>query len=265
MFSHSHALCQSLIHGPLLIGDLPEASTFPRDRLRLPHIIPKLDLEQKLGHLYEDAMAVLLEESSGFELLARNLQLQEKTTLGEIDFLVRDLASQQLIHLELATKFYLGVETKTGLALPGPDPRDNYSRKIQRLRTHQLTLVRNHRNSLPESFRTEPITVHSLVYGCLFDHVHAPQPAHPEFIYPHCRRGQWLTIDECADHFHQDSILELIPKSLWPVSFDHLEDAPLEKWTPAPELERCLMIRANHGPDPCFVVPSHYPQCAGDA
>lgn len=264
MFTHSSALCQSLIHGPLLIGDLPEASALPRDRLRLPDIIPQLDPEQKLGHLYEDAMAILLEASSGFKLLARNLQLRGKTTLGEIDFLIREHESQQLIHLELATKFYLAVETETGLTLPGPDPRDNYFRKIHRLRTHQLPLVRNHRNSLPDIFQNEAVAVHQLVYGCLFDHVHAPKPAHPEFIHPQCRRGQWLTIDECPSFFQQDSLLEIVPKTLWPVPFKYLEDAPLEKWKADPGVERCFMIRADHQPTPYFVVPSHYPRPAGD-
>ena len=57
----STALLQSLIEGPLLLKDLPEADTFSHGALTLPETQTSLNFEQKLGHLYEDSLATLLE------------------------------------------------------------------------------------------------------------------------------------------------------------------------------------------------------------
>lgn len=264
MTSPTYPLLQSLVRGPLLIGDLPEAASFPYRDLTIPANFSPLNLQQKLGHLYEDALTILLEASPRFDLLARSLQLQTnaQTTLGELDFLLRDLGDDQLIHLELATKFYLAVETSSTLTLPGPDARDNYFRKLQRLRSHQLPLAQKHRSDLPEEYRHQTIIARQLVYGCLFDHIGATKPADPDFINPNCRRGRWLTIDECSDHFEPATQLQIIPKALWPVPLSLIQDTPLEHWNPDSPVERCLMLRADDDTTPYFVTPPDYPEHA---
>ena len=261
MTSISQPLLQSFIEGPLLVGDLPEADAFHHGVLSLPDSINELKLDQKLGHLCEDAFAALLESSHLFDLLARNLQLQTDihTTIGELDFLLRDLSKGQLIHLELATKFYLAIETEDGLALPGPDARDNYFKKLQHLRDHQLRLTQTHRNTLPEPYRREPIMTRQLIYGCLFDHIHAATVAKPEFINPHCRRGRWLTIDECVTHFPEDTHFQIIPKALWPVPLQLIQDIPLETLKPDRTINRCIMLRVNEETIPYFLTPPNWP------
>jgi len=95
----SAALLQSLLNGNLLINDLPEAVSFDRALLQMPREIPLLNSQQKLGHLYEDALAVLLRESPQLDLLAQNLQVQKDAhhTLGELDFLIRERDGGRLI------------------------------------------------------------------------------------------------------------------------------------------------------------------------
>jgi hypothetical protein len=257
----AHALFQSLIEGPLLLGDLPEAACFPHRALLMPNLVEPLNLQQKLGHLYEDALAVLLKASPQYDLLARNLQLQTDahTTVGELDFLIRDLNSGQLIHLELATKFYLAVESESGLTLPGPDARDNFSRKRDRLRTHQLVLTEKFRETLPAEFRSEAIVTRQLIYGCLFDHIRSQNIAEPEFVTAHCRRGRWLPLDELTDHFPSGTQFQRIPKALWPVPLALLENSLLEEWTPPSQVSHCTMLRINDEPTPYFVAPVGYP------
>ncbi len=253
----TRSLLQSLTGSPLLIGDLPETASFPYEELTLPTETPELNAQQKLGHLYEDALAVVLEASERFDLLAQNLQVQKDahTTVGELDFLVRDLTSGQLIHLELATKFYLAV----GDALPGPDARDNYFKKLDRLRSHQLTLVKNYRDFLPKEFRDEEIVTQQLIYGCLFDHIDSPTPAAPEFLNPKCRRGKWMHIDDVANFFSDETNFRIIPKTLWPVPLPLLTEVALEKWSSKDPLERCVMIRAGDHEAPYFIAPQNYP------
>jgi len=248
----------SLLEGPLLVGDLPEARVFSRKNW-LP-CVPKtaLNLEQKLGHLYEDALALVL----GEDLLEQNFQLRKDihTTVGELDFLLCSKNDGPLIHLELATKFYLAVNTPNGLVFPGPDARDNYQRKLQRLREHQLTLTQQHRDCLPECYRKKEIEVRQLIYGCLFDHIETEKIAHPDWISPNCRRGRWLHLSECHHHFRPETEFRLIPKPLWPVPLRFLDRHLLARWKPPENLDRCVMVAVEEELQPYFIAPSTYPK-----
>jgi len=257
----SNALFQSLIEGSLLMQDLPEGVAFRCDSLVMPEKVCSLNLEQKLGYLYEDALWVMLESTPRYECLERGLQIRRETgeTLGELDFLVRDLSSDQLIHLELAVKFYLAVETADGFLLPGPDARDNYYRKLKKMRLHQLLLTEKFPELLPESVRDEAIIVQQLVQGCIFDHVNASRPVEAEFLNPIGRRGKWLLSTECAEYFGSNAQLEIIPKPLWPVPFSLMEGIDLDRWDVDEEITRCLMVRSNGGNLPYFIAPSEYP------
>jgi len=258
----STALLQSLIEGPLLLTSLPEAHTFPHNTLTLPDVQTSLNFEQKLGHLYEDALETLLDPSSQYDLIDKSLQIRENSgrTLGELDFLVKDTLSASFIHLELAVKFYLAIESDDHFLLPGPDARDNYFRKLEKMRSHQLSLVRKYPHLLPEKFQHEEITVQQLVYGCIFDHIHANLPVETEFLHPSGRRGKWLRAQECSQYFRSDTTFEIIPKTLWPVPLHLMEHIELELWQPTDDIPRCLMIRTDTSNSPYFITPNSYPE-----
>ena len=265
----SKALFQSLTHQPPLLGDLPEAVSFPCQSLVLPKGPCVLDLQQKLGHLYEDALAVLLESTPRYDLLIQSLPIRQDAghTLGELDYLLKDRVSDRLIHLELAVKFYLAVETDSGLLLPGPDARDHYFRKLEKMRSHQLVLVDKYRHLLAEPFREQEIDVQQLVHGCIFNHVHASAPLQAGFLNPHGRRGKWLHAEECVAYFGKDSLLEVIPKPLWPASLEVMAGMKLEKWQIDEDIDRCVMVRracTGGGGDggPYFIAPNNYPLSA---
>lgn len=256
------SLLQSLIEAPPLLGDLPEASIFPHHTLTLPKELTNLNFQQKLGHLYEDSLATLLASSTHYEIVEKSHQIREDTgrTLGELDFLIRELASNQLLHLELAVKFYLAVETPDGLLLPGPDARDNYFRKLEKMRSHQLVLTQKFQHLLPEKFQHEKITTQQIVHGCIFDHIHATQLAEADFLNQNGRRGKWLHSAQCTDFFGHKTNLEIIPKPLWPVPLESITDIPLEKWLPNTTIDRCVMVRAKHDNTPYFIAPDDYPE-----
>ena len=260
--SLSKALLRSLAEGPLLLDDLPEGSAFPCHSLKTPEGVVTLNVQQKLGHLYEDALDILLGSTPRYDPLARGVQIRKEAghTLGELDFLVRDLAAGQLIHLELAVKFYLAVETDNGFLLPGPDARDNFFRKLEKMRAHHLVLVEKYRDLLPEEFRGEDIVVQQLVQGCIFDRVNAGRLVEAEFLNPHGRRGKWLHAQECAGYFGKAARLEIIPKPLWPVPLEILVGMELETWKPQEDVDRCVMVRADAANHPYFIAPNRYPE-----
>ena len=257
----SNALFDSLAVGPLLMRGLPEAPVFPYHALLLPKEGTVLNLDQKLGHLYEDALGCLLEASPQYDVLCRNLQLEDANgrTVGELDYLLEDIAAGELIHLELAVKFYLAVESDHGLELPGPDPRDNYFNKLAKMRDHQLTLAQQYGDLFPSVCEGRRVVTRQLVYGCLFDHVHAAKPAAPEFLHPEARRGKWLHVSECEVFFGSGTRLEFIPKALWPVSLDRLDEMELEEWSPDPAIDCCIMVRVPGEGTPYFIAPDGYP------
>lgn len=258
--NQSYALLGSLMESPLLVGDLPEAAIFSRSRLAMPEVCPQFNFQQKLGHLYEDALAHLLAASPQIELLVKNLQVQvnRKNTVGELDYLLQLLGSEKIVHLELAVKFYLAVESDEGMFFPGPDARDQYHRKLARLRQHQLVLPKIYREYLPSEYQTKMIETQQLVYGCFFDHFDSPQVAEADFLNTRCRRGRWLRDSE-AVHYLGEKNVEQIPKPLWPVPFELLEKFELEEWKPVQKLESCVMVRVAGSCLPYFIVPDGYP------
>jgi len=258
----SRVLCQSLVAAPPLVGHLPEADQFDCGALEIPEHLAPLNLEQKLGHITEAGLALLLEASLRYELLAQNLQIQKDahTTIGELDFLIQDLESGERIHLEIATKFYLAVPRASGHDFPGPDARDNYLKKLHRLRSHQLQLSARYQNYFPEAYRNCSIVSRQLIHGCLFDHVYSTELAKAEFIDSNCRRGRWLTIDQVPKHFAVGTRYELIPKPLWPAPLPLLDGMDLEPWSPNAPVDRCLLVRVQGEALPFFIAPNGFPQ-----
>ena len=66
----------------------------------------------RLGHLVEKIVSELIKSSSNYKVLYENIQIIDgKKTIGEIDFIIEDLNTKTLIHMELAYKFYLFSDT----------------------------------------------------------------------------------------------------------------------------------------------------------
>lgn len=103
------------------------AEQFDVKLLEMPVVMPEISFEQKLGHVYEDALGELLEISSQLQLLGKSLQIfnDKRLTLGELDYLIK--YGDRVIHLELAVKFYMVYyDDKDVACFPGPDPTDNW-------------------------------------------------------------------------------------------------------------------------------------------
>lgn len=266
MTYESLEIIQSLKDTNLLVGELPEAEIFERALFGTVDPNAILNFDQKLGHLYEDALEVLIQNSPLLELIASHVQIfdESKQTIGELDFIVFDKKNERHIHLELAVKFYLGIETSNGWKFPGPDQRDNWQRKLERLKNHQLILT--HRSEakavLKYNFGIESIVPQQLIYGRLFSPVGAVDMLNPEGVSNISRRGRWLFMDQWNDHFNGVDEVLCIPKHLWPVEVNEATQS-LFKAVSVTELkemgkERCVMFCISGGIDPWFLVPNEW-------
>ena len=264
----TEALMDSLAQAPLLVGDLPEASVLDRGLLGTADPAHQLNFQQKLGHLYEDALQHLIEQSPVLSLLAPHLQVIDPAgiTRGEMDFLVRDESAGSDFQLELAVKFYLARRTEEGWCFPGPDPRDNWLRKLERMRTHQLRLARLPDTAalLQERFGISELKLRQLIYGRLFFPIEESDSVLPEAMQPDGLRGRWLTRAQWPEFLASAQELRVIPKPLWPVRLkgDVVETLPVVSQSElfAMTEERCTLFVVDDFPEPFFLVPDSWTQ-----
>lgn len=98
-----------------------------------------------LGKRVEYFMSYYLKNHSPYRVLAQNIQIfNKKITLGELDFLVQDIVTQQVIHLEQVYKFYLYVpEARLYQNDPwiGPNYKDSFQQKMNKLTQKQFPLL----------------------------------------------------------------------------------------------------------------------------
>ena len=259
---YTRQILNALCSGPSFLVDVPEADVFDRSGLEVPDSGSPLDLDQKLGYIYEDGLRKLLDATERYEVLEHGLQIQRDRhqTIGELDFLFRDTSSPDLIHLELAVKFYLAIDSAEGLLLPGPNSRDNYYNKLERLRSHQLTLAKRFPELLPPQYQKEVIHTQHLVIGCLFDHIDTHSLAEPPYIHPNARRGIWLCQSEFQAYFPHCTTPLVIPKPLWAVDVSVIADSQLTPFDLEAPLTRCTMLKVANEDKAVFITPDNYPE-----
>jgi len=144
-----------------------------------------------LGHRFEALVGYWLEISPNIELLHQSVQLHgEGRTLGELDFILRDKHSQQVIHLEVAVKFYMGLAPlQDSTRWYGSNLKDSFSKKINHLKTQQTQLSLQHPKLLPI-----PIDQRCCcVKGRLFYPENTATDVTPQGISENHLRGVWGT------------------------------------------------------------------------
>jgi hypothetical protein len=104
-------------------------------------ISPRLVLGKRVEHF----MSYYLENNSPYKVLAQNIQIfNKKTTIGELDFIIQDTRTEQIIHLEQVYKFYLYVSDANLYQNDpwiGPNYKDSFQKKMDKLTQKQFPLL----------------------------------------------------------------------------------------------------------------------------
>ena len=104
----------------------------------------EIPIKLRLGHRIEHIFGQLITHSRQYDLIAHNLQIQkEKITVGELDFILQDRKTGQLVHVELSYKFYI---LDPSLKIPiqramGPNRKDQFFAKMEKTNNKQLPIV----------------------------------------------------------------------------------------------------------------------------
>ncbi len=123
--------------------DLEWLNTIARDPQPLQNYLASRENRFRLGLYFEDLIGFYLQTcpTSNTRRVSRRLKMgsiDRQVPFGELDFLIEQ--EDQLCHLEVAVKFYLGHEDESGTWWTGTNPADSWSRKINHMRQHQLPL-----------------------------------------------------------------------------------------------------------------------------
>jgi len=107
----------------------------------------ELPTNLRLGHLVEKIVSECIKASTNYQVLYENIQLIEnKTTIGELDFVIEEVTTSQVTHVELAYKFYLYDPSLSERHLNnwiGPNRNDALYLKLDKLKQKQFPLLQH--------------------------------------------------------------------------------------------------------------------------
>ncbi len=217
-----------LIDLPQFNADIPDLDVSSVNPQQLAEAV-SCQKSRFLGPYFETLWRFVIEHSQSHRLIAHGLQvIKERRTLGEFDFLVQHRTSQQIIHQEIAVKYYLGVGLTAGAAEShhqqdqvdsawfGPNSIDRLDLKLHKLIEQQIHLA-----DRPESIEVlKNLSIATLpakqilMKGYLFQPLDGDL-ATPAFSHPNATLGRWLPVEsinrlqDFSDHW------AILPKLQW--------------------------------------------------
>ena len=159
------------------------------------------DYQFILGKYFELLIQFIFENYDGFKLIIKGLQvIKNNRTIGEIDFIFKNLTDSKTTHLEVAVKYYMGYKSSAKHTMwIGPNGMDNLAGKIQKFTT-QLSMAA----FAEELYDFNPASFEKKVMlkGYFFKHINSDLM--PHFNNPESFTGQLLYISELGKIIHPE-------------------------------------------------------------
>jgi hypothetical protein len=190
---------KSILNTNGLDSSITGLPTFDLADLHLTNEIDfQLPTNVRLGHLAEKIVGQLIKSSTNFKVLYENVQiLEEEKTIGEIDFILQNQNTKQVLHVELAYKFYLfdpSISTETINNWIGPNRNDSLQEKLDKLKTKQFPLL--YHNCTKAALTT--VTINEVSQAlCLLVNLYIPYEYKPNFnsIYQKAIKGYYFNFE----------------------------------------------------------------------
>ncbi len=210
-----------------------------------------------IGKRVELFLDYALAQSTSYEVISHSLQIfNQKQTLGEFDYLIRDLATAEVFQLELVYKVYLFDEHLSSIpdfCWIGPNRRDRFQDKITKLKCQQFPLIYHEQSK--HQLKTLGIDLKSLQQKLCFKALlFKPFQANlPKFNYltDISIEGEWLSRPQFyASSWHNFKFI--LPEKLdW---FNALESIKEEQWQVFEAIEEPLNHYLKSGRSPLIWV-----------
>jgi len=216
---NTRARIASLFEAPTLSRQITGFETFRLSELKIGSDL-LLDLPEnlRLGHLVEKIVAQCIRASSNYRLLHESIQLiEEKQTLGEIDFILEEVELNKIIHMELAYKFYLydpSISTNSLQNWIGPNRNDSLHLKIEKLREMQFPLLQ-HKSLASQLGDTANSKISQAL--CFMATLFLPygEEVEPDPCYKDAVKGYYLNVTDFHNLDHSGSGYYLPSKREW--------------------------------------------------
>jgi hypothetical protein len=189
----------------------------------------------RLGIYFEQLLSFYFAEYPRFSLIAKNLQANsQQRTIGEYDFIVWDKLDLRYYHIEVAVKFYIGIqeldrEIKKNTPIynwhlwVGPNKKDTLGIKMNHLIHHQLRLSETDagKNALASiDLSPEQLTPKLLLTGRLY-YPETEDPSVPSIAAPlhsnnsHNTHSAWISPARLPNITLEHARYVILPRQLW--------------------------------------------------
>ena len=243
-----------------------EQFEFPQ--IDLTHFTPTpIPQRIRLGHQMEHVCKQLLEASTSYEVLLYNEPVRQgKQTLGEIDYILRETATGQIIHLELTYKFYI-IDPQISEPihqLMGPNRRDMFFTKMEKIKNEQFGLLHSpagQKTLAEKGIPTQGIH-HQACYKAQLFEPYQSKAINIRPLNPQCIVGYWLRLEDLRSADFQPYEFYIPYKTEWVVA-PHKDVPWMSHYETLLEVNMRLlqqnapMLWIKKGPDTfekCFVV-----------
>lgn len=196
----------------------------------------QLPTNVRLGHLAEKVVSQLIKSSTNYTVLYENVQIiEEEKTIGEIDFILQNQKTKQVLHIELAYKFYLfdpNISSETINNWIGPNRNDSLREKLEKLKTKQFPLL--YHNCTKATLPTIAINEVSQAL-CLLVSLFIPYEYKANFspVYQKAIKGYYLNLETFIKLDDPTKTYYIPTKKEW-----GMEPAENETWLGFSEIEK---------------------------
>jgi hypothetical protein len=222
-------MIQKQLHGFLNTPPLWTNTQFGLRQFNFPEISLDHFLAQpipqkiRLGHQMEYVFKQLIEHSDVYEIVLHGLPIKEgNRTIGEIDFILKDVQTQKLTHVELTYKFYIiDPEISEPIhRLMGPNKRDMFFTKMEKIRKEQFPLLHSQEGIRAlSSMVIDPTKIgHQVCYKAQLFAPFENTKVHIRPLNLDCIFGYWLKFDDFNTKEFQSNTYYIPFKSQWVIT-----------------------------------------------
>lgn len=241
---------------------------FDFPRLSFEGFSPKRIPENlRLGHQTEHIFEQLITHEGSYQLMMQNQPIRvQKNTIGEIDFILKRIRTGGFYHVELTYKFYIVDPTISEPVhrLMGPNRRDMFFTKLEKIKNEQLPLVQNQetinildKNGIKPEFLTQQVCFKAQIFR-----PYAEKTVHIRPLDPKCVVGYWLRFEEFERSGFEPLQFYIPFKKEWAIA-PHLDVTWKSHWETCMEINLRMIQKnapmvwvrkANDVLEKCFVV-----------
>ncbi len=182
--------------------------------------IPKNEV---LGKIAEHFFYHYIQSLDHYKVICKNLQIfRDKTTIGEIDFLIKNTKTNTVFHIELVYKYYLYIPDISTVELErwiGPNKKDSLVKKVNKLKEKQLPLL--YQEETIAKLHTLGIEIDTIIQQvCFFGNLFVSR-SYENISIPHinneCIVGYWIDFKEFISTTYTMSNFHMPQKQNWMV------------------------------------------------